>query len=320
MQKSVKEVAVHDTLAKSNMTAKAKSNMAAKSLVGTDCTLPEGATWCEVRLKNLPSYYMAVYTPTENPADKCPLSNTVCNNGYWEVDDPSTFGPVGNMLDIGGHIGYYSFAFANAGWQVQTFEPMSKNRALIVATMCQNPQLAQRINLNAFGLGSKTEECVMKSFADNKGDAWMECAGERPIFDSASGAVNSFAQRTVIEQGRFSAHRFEDALEELNIEKVDFVKIDVEGHELQVFQGAPSFLQSYQPRLVKSEGWMNMVGTDERGGEHYVNIFREAGYAFFKEPACLIPTDPIEDMNTLGTAEMFMCRIPQFADQDQDAA
>jgi FkbM family methyltransferase len=263
----------------------------------TSCGLPEGAVWCQVRLKNFPAYYMAVRPDLDM------VSENICEKGYWEEDDPTKYGTPGHMLDIGANLGYYSFAFAQVGWTVDAFEPMERNRAMINATMCRNPLIAQQIHLNAFGLGSKTQECTMMSAKANIGNGFLTCEGEaNPIMTNAE--PTDVSDPLFEERGHISVRRFEDVLQEERITKVDLVKIDVEGYELQVFLGAPNFLQQYKPRIIKSEAWLEMVGGDR--AEDYIKLFADAGYDFFSDPACNKTMDPLKELRK-GGIDMFVC-------------
>merc|ERR1719482_246227 len=143
------------------------------------CQLPAGGAWCGVRLKNQPPYWMAVYDwdTTEDW-----VSLNICQAGFWEENDIGQFGAPGSMLDIGGNMGYHTFAFARAGWNVSTFEPMAPNLALQKATMCRNPDLAARIHLNEHGLGTVNQQCTMVAPSNNVGDGHTLCAvgGAKP--------------------------------------------------------------------------------------------------------------------------------------------
>ena len=57
-------------------------------------------------------------------------------------------------------------------------------------------------------------------------------------------------------------------------QKIDFVKIDVEGFECKVFKGASKLLQQ-KPRIIQSEVWGTMQGCTPR---QYVQLFMDAGY------------------------------------------
>lgn len=270
------------------------SSEAAVDLVQTtECELPEGARWCTVRLANLPPFSIAVYGSNTDI-----VSRGICENGMWEVDDISDFGAPGHLLDIGGNIGYYALAFAQAGWNVTTFEPMAPNLALVHASLCQNPLLAAQIHVNPFGLGSKSENCSMISAPGNFGDGLTTCAGDVPFNESHS---NQFQ-----EVGRFFIRRLDEVLLEQNITQVDLVKIDVEGYESRVFSGAPAFIEQYHPRLIKSEVWVNMTGPTT--GVEYLANFERAGYQFFKDSTCIIPMDAKNELLSRGTIDVVMCK------------
>jgi FkbM family methyltransferase len=256
------------------------------------CPLPPSAVWCEVRLQNLAPFYMAVYD--WNAAQDW-VSYNICASGFWEESDMSQFGAPGKMLDIGGNIGYYSFAFAQAGWEVITFEPMSRNIALMRASLCRNPVLAARIRVNEFGLCDKTQQCKMMVPHDNVGDGFTKCGvlGETQIEASK-----------FVEAGQFIVRRLDEVLLEQGITRVDLVKIDVEGYEYQVFLGAPNFLTKYQPRLIKSEVWYALSGAT---GHMYLSMFESAGYKFFSDSKCEVPMDAKEKV-TEGGIDVVICK------------
>lgn len=259
---------------------------------GDPCVLPPGAKWCEVRLHNLPPYSMAVY---DWSVSQDWVSWNICHTGHWEDQDMSSYGIPGNMLDIGGNIGYQTFAFSAAGWNVTSFEPMGPNRALMQATMCKNPNLATRIHINPFGLGTATQDCSMWAPKDNVGDGFTKCG--------AKGEISTPAYKFV-EIGTFSTRRLDQVLLEQGVTKVDLVKIDVEGYEYQVFAGAPDFLTKYHPRLIKSELWGNMVGSS---GVTYLTMFETAGYKFFSDANCQTPLDAKTSVQRRGGIDVVMC-------------
>jgi FkbM family methyltransferase len=221
------------------------------------------------------------------------VSFNVCQAGFWEENDLSEFGAPGNMLDIGGNVGYHTFAFAQAGWNVTTFEPMAPNLALIDATMCRNPKLAAKIQLNKHGLGTVSQECKMMAPVHNVGDGHVKCGNE---------TLNPSVEFKEI--GNFSVRRLDEVLREQNASKVDLVKIDVEGYEGQVFEGAPNFLAQFQPRLIKTEVWDKMVNST---GSEYLMKFEKAGYKFFSDTKCEIPMDA-KAVVQHGGSDVIMCK------------
>lgn len=289
------------TLGQSMLQAKQQRTEAKDaSLTGQDpiplphCQLPPGAKFCQVRLQNLPPYLMAVYDG--NGVNQDWVSKNICDNGFWEEQEMSAFGAPGQMMDIGGNIGYHTFAFAQAGWNVVTFEPMAPNLAMIDATMCQNPGLAAKIRLNRHGLGTANQTCQMVAPKDNVGDGFTLCGNpgeqERP--------ADKFKQI-----GTFEVRRLDEVLQQQGVKAVDLVKIDVEGYEYQVFAGAPNFLAQYKPRLIKSELWVTMVGSR---GDNYLSMFEAQGYKFFTDNNCLTPIDAKNEVNTKGGMDVVMCQ------------
>jgi FkbM family methyltransferase len=234
------------------------------------CPLPEGAAWAEVRLVDLPPFNMAVRTGND------PLSETLLQGeGHWEVEDPRIWGSPGEALDIGGNIGYYTFALAHSGWNVTTFEPMDRNLALLKATLCENPDIAARVKLLEFGLGTKNQQCSMIALPSNEGNGCVRCEGDK---NKGASLAQPWDEDSYVSAGLdFHIRRLDEVLPEEGISKVDFVKLDVEGYECEVFKGAGDFLEVYKPRLVKSEVWQSM---ERCNSTEYFNLFENAGYRF----------------------------------------
>jgi FkbM family methyltransferase len=251
-----------------------------------ECALPQGAAWCEVRLKGVQPYWMAVY---DWSVKSCWLSKHVCQAGFWDNHDPLAFGSPGQMVDIGGNIGYFSIALASAGWNVTTFEPMAPNLAMINATLCRNPHLRSKVHVVPNGLGIKDQECDMVSPSNNLGDGHVQCGDAVASGFSTDPKKNSYIGKyDLVKVGHFSIRRLDQMLLTHAIGKVDFVKIDVEGYESQVIAGSGNFLTQYQPRLFKLEVWNSSFGFN---GTYFLNQFSNAGYKFFSDPTCKASAD-----------------------------
>jgi FkbM family methyltransferase len=270
--------------------ARVQHNHDAAVPTGGDCQLPEGAVWCQVRLKHVPPFWMAVY---DWDVAEDWVSHNICEAGYWEENDIAIFGTPGYMLDIGGNIGYYTLAFAQAGWEVTTFEPMAENLKLIRASLCRNSHLAARVHVNWFGLGTQSKQCRMIVPKDNVGDGFASCK------DDGRERMKGFEDK-----GPLSIRRLDEVLLEQGITQVDLVKIDVEGYEAEVFQGAEHFLNRYRPRLIKSEVWEHMVGGID--GTDYLQEFKHAGYKIFTDASCKKPMNPKTELNK-GSIDVVLC-------------
>lgn len=237
------------------------------------CPLPESAQWCTVRigLKH-DTFEMAVY----NSADI--VSQSICSTGTWELqqNDISDLGTPGRALDIGANVGFYSLVLAASGWNVTAFEPMKANTELIEASMCANPELAERITLNKFGLGSKDDHCIIFSDDFNVGDGHSACG------DDAKKPMPAHYHK----RASMDIQRLDDALAKQNIDHVDFVKMDVEGFECQVMAGGQSLLNKFRPRMIQSEVWPDMQGCLP---QDFLASFAKAKYDVAKDRECTTP-------------------------------
>lgn len=235
-----------------------------------DCALPANGQWCQVKVGQAP-FMMAVYKNDDI------VSNDICRLGTWEVQDGdlAALGAPGSALDIGANVGFYSFLLAAQGWNVTAFEPLASNHELLDATMCANPVLAQRITMHKFGLGAKDDRCIMISGDDNLGDGVSRCGED----------VNKTIETGFQKRAEMTIRRLDDVLTEDHAEKLDFVKMDVEGFECQVMAGGQSLLTKFRPRMIQSEVWHDMQGCLP---QDYLASFANASYTVAKDRTCTI--------------------------------
>jgi FkbM family methyltransferase len=233
--------------------------------------LPAGAQMCQVRLEGHAPYNMAVRSTNDV------VSYHVCSYGHWEVNDTSKFGTPGKAMDIGGNMGYFTFMLAAAGWEVHTFEPMQVNLDLIHATLCANPDLASRIQLHPHGLGQNNSRCQFVFHKTNKGNGITRCTGDTNMWWANMDEYTT-------DGTEFQIRNFNEVLTEIKPDRVDFVKLDVEGYECEVLKGAPTFLKDFSPRLIRTEAWAYL----ERCGtaKDYLDMFISNNYTVSKHSSC----------------------------------
>jgi len=71
----------------------------------------------------------------------------------------------------------------------------------------------------------------------------------------------------------------DDAVHELGLKRVDFIKLDVDGHELSVIRGGLSVLKEFKPKMVIELAPYSFVAGIE-GFDSMVNMLWENGYVF----------------------------------------
>ena len=133
-------------------------------------------------------------------------------------------------LDVGANVGAVTLAlakYAGPGGKVYAFEPGPPNQQRLRRNLALNPALAARTEVLACGVGDRPGELWWAEEAGNPGNALLSDKGTHKI--------------QVITLDAFLGER--------PLDRVDFVKIDVEGMELQVMHGARELLRKFHPAL-----------------------------------------------------------------------
>lgn len=135
------------------------------------------------------------------------------------------------VLDIGANIGNHALAFSRHAQAVYAFEPI--------------PEIFQLLKENIAQNGLDHVHAVDRALSDGTGDA--------VIYVNRAGNLgsSSFYQRGhQSERQTIRRQRGDDALAELGLGRVDFIKLDVEGHELNVIQGLEATLGHCRPLVL----------------------------------------------------------------------
>ena len=139
-----------------------------------------------------------------------------------------SLGP-GTLWDVGANIGVYSVYAARKGLSVCAFEPQPLNYASLV----ENAALAGNIRAFPVGFGARTE------VADIRTDHLR--AGMADIGITHRGQL---AIPTLI-------YRIDDFVREFGIPAPDYIKLDVDGVELDVLRGAQETLRGVREAQVE---------------------------------------------------------------------
>lgn len=172
------------------------------------------------------------------------------------------------FLDVGANDGLYTlFAAGRVGrrGRVVAFEPSSRERRV----------LARNVSLNRL----KNVTIVPAALADAPGRATLQIA---PALHGGHNTLGGFAHR-----GVDAVSREEVALETLDGEvgraalaAVDFIKIDVEGAELKVLEGAREVLRTSRPTLL-IEANDEALRKQGASSEALTALLRSLGYAIY---------------------------------------
>lgn len=137
------------------------------------------------------------------------------------------------FLDIGTNIGIYSLFLAKQGLKCYAFEPVKYNYEILLKNIEIN-NLKNKIEALNYGLGKfkKKEEFIIDPV--NTGASHIACPDETGI-------------RTKVD-----IYTLDSVISKLNLNKNDkiLIKVDVEGMEKQVFEGAQYFLKTFTDFLL----------------------------------------------------------------------
>ena len=251
------------------MVQKAKGS--GKPLTKEHCQLPPGGAWAVLELPGIKPFRMAVY-------EKHDVVSALARGKHnWEGFSPEHYGKPGHAYDIGGNIGFYTFALAKSGWNVTAFEPMPQNVALFRTTLCENPDIANQVDLHVVGLSDVEDHCKLVSDPNNVGDGIIQC-------DAKETSPTVLLGRHDEVRGEFDLKVLDNEMPTSRFAKqpVDFVKIDVEGFECHVWRGASKLLKQ-RPRLIQSEVWKELFGCTPA---EYLKLFRDANYEIKTDVLC----------------------------------
>lgn len=130
----------------------------------------------------------------------------------------------GIVIDVGAHIGIYSIYVSEYAERVIAIEPETINFNHLITN------IQSKGNIYPFKIALGDENRKIKLFLHTS-------LGHSLLFPS-----NQFEEILV--------RKLDDVIEELELRKVDLIKIDTEGYELQVLKGAEKTIRKFKPKLV----------------------------------------------------------------------
>jgi len=169
------------------------------------------------------------------------------------------------VLDVGANIGYYTVIFSKLVGEfgkVFAFEPTKHFREVLKQNVESNK--LKNIEIIDVGLSNKTQKLSIdigpSSATLHSPDGYDHIVGNEDI----------------------SLITLDEFIRSRKLEKIDFIKIDIDGHEPLLFKGAWETLDKYSPVIIFEVSHLHYLEAGFAAWEFY-DLIRAKGYRFFHE-------------------------------------
>ncbi len=171
------------------------------------------------------------------------------------------------IFDVGANIGCMTLKFAQLAprGHIYAFEPTYFAHRKLQRNMSLNPELEKRITAVQLFLSDQScSDHRLKAYA-----SWKVDGHRTETHLLHGGAVKSADLIPAVSLDDFCTNR--------QIEGVDLIKIDTDGHELQVLKGARKTIENYRPTVVFELGSYTLKEQNE-SFQQYLDYFSSLHY------------------------------------------
>ena len=158
---------------------------------------------------------------------------------------------TGNAIDIGAHVGFWLKDMCNHFDYVYAFEPIEEVRHCLSRNVT-----AMNYKTYSFGLGAKNDVINVNYNPTETGNTHASKDGNQTI--------------TIRK------------LDDMNLPKIDYIKVDTEGFEIEVLKGGENMIKEYKPfvhvevkeRILKKQGISSNDVEDYLTSINYKEVMR----------------------------------------------
>lgn len=163
-----------------------------------------------------------------------------------------------------------AFAKLSPEGQVYAFEPTSYAFRKLKENLSLNPSLAEHIKaIQMFASEKTASEHEIEAYS-----SWKIDGSAKSVHPLHGGTLKTDRGKKI------PAISLDDFCDQNQIKKLDCIKIDTDGHELQVLKGAKRTIEKFHPNIIFEIG---LYVTEEHGikFEDYFEFLSGYGYALF---------------------------------------
>jgi len=198
------------------------------------------------------------------------ISNEICRFGVYEKElylFLKKFLEINKdavCLDVGANIGNHTLTMGLYAKKTYAFEPVPEIFKVLSRNINEN-KLNKKVKLCNFGLSNN--------------DQILDIAIERSGNIGGSGIVNSVVQSrdSKYEIQQIQVKTGDETVQKYSINRVDFIKMDIEGHETEAILGLKETIQKFRP-VMCIEWNCDKVRDGFKNHDIFNNIFK--GYEF----------------------------------------
>lgn len=167
------------------------------------------------------------------------IGRSLFYNGYFENDEivilKRFVKKLDTVIDIGANIGYHTIMLSDlvgAGGEVYSVEPYSKNYEILKKNIILNK--LRNVYADKLCIGEKDGEIGIRIYDDYAFNSILN--------------INRIKKLDIKEKTRMLT--LDKFVDDRNIRKLDFIKMDVEGYEYMILKGAEKTLSKYKPLIL----------------------------------------------------------------------
>jgi FkbM family methyltransferase len=192
--------------------------------------------------------------------------------------------PGAVVFDIGANVGAHTLHFARLvapTGRVYAFEPTDYAFGKLRANVALNPDLAALVVATQAFLVERSSDQVPAAVYSS----WPVAGQPTDLHAEHRGALKTTARATALTADDFcTAH---------GVSRLDFVKIDVDGHELTVMRGFQTSLRRFRPDILIELAPYLYEGENAAAFDAFVGLLTELKYQFTDaRTGRAIPADP----------------------------
>jgi FkbM family methyltransferase len=165
------------------------------------------------------------------------VAQQLADNGIWERDTTNLVRelvkPNMRVLTVGANFGYYTLLMAQQvgpGGHVYAFERATKFLDLLKWNVAAN-KLLDRVTICPFGLSDSTIRTTIS-------------------FDASSASIRTPPNAQIVGNETIELRPLDELASHLGLDKIDFVLVDVDGHEPAFLKGARRTLERDTPTTI----------------------------------------------------------------------